>query len=169
MLAAGVDSGLYKVVWVLHILTAIVGLGGVMLNGLYAAEAKKRPGPAGRAVSEANYAVAAIAEYFIYAIAVFGILLVLLSDGGWEWGQTWIWLSLVLFAVSLGISHTVLIPGHRRINGLLAEMEQGPPAAGPPPQVAQIEALGKRQAAASMVMDLLLVTFLALMIWKPGA
>ena len=33
----GVNSGIYKFLLVLHILTAIVGLGGVMLNGLYAA------------------------------------------------------------------------------------------------------------------------------------
>jgi hypothetical protein len=49
-------------------------------------------------------------------------------------------------------------------------MEQvPPPAAGPPPQVAQIEALGTRMAGTSMILHLALVSILALMIWKPGS
>ena len=61
----------------LHILSAIVGLGAVMLNGIYAAQGQKRPGPPGRAISEANFAVSQVAEKVIYLIPVFGILLVL--------------------------------------------------------------------------------------------
>jgi hypothetical protein len=166
----GLDSGIYKTLLVLHILTAIVGLGAVMLNGLYAAQAQKWQGPPGRAVSEANFAVSNIGEKFIYLIPVFGILLVLSSDKAWEFGDAWIWMALALFAIAMAISHTVLIPGHRQINTLLAEMEQGPPpAGGPPPQVAQIQALGKKQAAAGMTLNLFVVAFLVLMIWKPGA
>jgi uncharacterized membrane protein len=166
---AAYGSGLYKTLLVLHILTAIVGLGAVMLNGLYAAQAQRRPGPGGRAVSEANYAVTSIGEYFIYAMPVFGILLVMVGNPPWKFSQTWIWLSLLLYVLAIGISHSILIPGHRKINALLAEMEQGPPpTAGPPPQVAQVHALGKRQAAAGATLNIFVVIFLILMIWKPG-
>lgn len=162
-------SSLFKIILVLHVLSAIVGLGGVILNGVYAAQAQKRPGPEGRAVSEANFAVSDIAEKVIYLIPVFGILLVLTSEGAFEFSNTFVWLSLLLFTGALGISHSVLIPGHKKINALLLEMEQGPPpAGGPPPQVAAIQALGKKQATASMVLDLILVVILALMIWQPG-
>ena len=41
-------SGYYNVLLVLHILSAIIGLGSVMLNGLYLSQAQRRPGPAGR-------------------------------------------------------------------------------------------------------------------------
>ena len=165
----GPGTDIYRIVLLLHILTAIIGFGGVLLNGVYAAEGKKRPGPGGRAIAEANYAVSVgWAEKSIYAVPVFGILLVLMSDSAWEWEQTWIWTSLALYVVSLGLSHGVLIPGARQINVLLAEMEQaGPPVGGPPPQVAQIEALGKRQGMVSMVLDLALIAMLALMIWRP--
>src|SRR5580765_4903235 len=147
------ESGLsntFKVLLVLHILSAIVGIGGVVLNGLYAAQAQKRQGPTGRAVSEANYAVTSVAEKVIYLIPVFGILLVIAAPGDFiQFSDTFVWLSLVLFAIALGISHSVLIPGHKKINSLLLEMEQGPPpVGGPPPQVAQIQALGQRQGAA---------------------
>jgi len=165
------ESGLsntFKVLLVLHILSAIVGIGGVTLNGLYAAQAQKRQGPTGRAVSEANLAVTNVAEKVIYLVPVFGILLVFASNDFVKFSYTFVWLSLVLFVIAIGISHSALIPGHKKINSLLLEMEQGPsPVGGPPPQVAQIEELGKRQGAAALVLDLLLVVILCLMIWQP--
>jgi hypothetical protein len=165
----GLNSGIFKLLLVLHILSAIVGLGAVMLNGLYAVQSQKRPGPPGRAVSEANFAVSGIAEKVIYLIPVFGILLVLASDSAIKFSNTFVWLSLALFIGALGVSHTVLTPGHRKINALLLEMEQGPPpAGGPPPQVAQIQALGKRQAAAGASLNVVVAVILILMIWKPG-
>jgi hypothetical protein len=162
-------SGIFKVLLVLHILSAIVGIGGVILNGLYAAQAQKWQGPPGRAISEANYAVTSVAEKVIYLIPVFGILLVLASDDVFKFSTTFVWLSLVLFIIAIGISHALLIPGHRKINSLLLEMEQGPaPVGGPPPQVAQIQALGQTQGVTAMVLDLILVAILCLMIWQPG-
>jgi hypothetical protein len=164
----GLNSGIFKLLLVLHILSAIVGLGAVMLNGLYAAQSQKRPGPAGRAVSEANYAVSSIAEKVIYLIPVFGILLVLASDSAIKFSYTFVWLSLVLFIGALGVSHSVLFPGQRKINELLLEMEQGPPpAGGAPPQLAQIQALGRRQAAAGATLNVVTAVILILMIWKP--
>jgi uncharacterized membrane protein len=162
-------SGYYNVLLVLHILTAIIGLGSVMLNGIYAAQAQKRPGPGGRAVSEANFFVSNVGEKFIYAIPIFGILLVLASHKAWTFGQTWIWLALVLYVIAIGISHAVLIPGHKRINALLAEMEQGPPpAGGPPAQTVELQAIGKKMAGAGTALDIFVVVFLILMVWKPG-
>jgi Predicted integral membrane protein (DUF2269) len=168
MLAYEFGSGVFKALVVLHVLSAIVGIGGVLLNGFYAAEAQKRPGPNGRAVSEANFAVTGIAEKVIYLIPVFGILLVLASDGAIKFSNIFVWLSLVLFIAAIGLSHSILIPGHKSINALLLEMEQGPPpVGGPPPQVAQIQALGKKQAGTAMVLNLILVVILVLMIWQP--
>ena len=164
----GTNSGIFKLLLVLHILSAIVGLGAVMLNGLYAAQAQKRPGPTGRAVSEANFAVSDVAEKVIYLIPIFGILLVLASDGGIEFKNTFVWLGLLLYIGALGVSHSVLIPGHKKINALLLEMEQGPPpAGGPPPQVAQIQALGKKQAAAGGSLNVVVAVILVLMVWQP--
>ena len=100
---------------------------------------------------------------------MFGILLVLTSDGAFKFSNTFVWLALALFIGALGVSHSILIPGHKKINALLLEMEQGPPpAGGPPPQVAQIQALGKRQAAAGMSLNVVLTVILVLMIWQPA-
>ena len=164
----GLDGDLYKAVLVLHIVAAIVGFGAVFLNGVYAAQSKKRPGPEGRAVLEANLAVTDIAEKLIYAVPVLGIVLVLISDDAWSFSDTWIWLSIVLYVVGIGVSHAVLLPGGKKIHALLLEMEAGPPpAGGPPPQVAAVEAIGKRQAAAGGFLNILLVVLVGLMVFKP--
>jgi hypothetical protein len=165
----GTNTGIYKFFLVCHVLVAIVGLGAVMLNGIYAAQAQKRQGPAGRAVSEANEFVSNIGEKFIYLIPVFGILLVIFSNKAWKFSTTFVWLALLLYAIAIGISHAVMIPGQRKINELLLQMEQNPPAAGgAPPQVAEVQAIGKRMAPAGAVLNLLVVAILFVMVWKPG-
>jgi uncharacterized membrane protein len=167
------DGTWYKVVLLLHILCAIIGFGTVFLNGLYGREAKQRPGPGGAAITAANYNVSKIAEYFIYAVFVFGFALVGMSDKAWKFGQTWVWLAIVLYLVGIAVSHVVLLPAARRMRDLSAELATaGPPpagATGPPPQVAEMQQLGKRLGASSTFLHLLLVVILVLMIWKPGA
>ena len=165
---ANTNSGLYKTLLVLHILTAIVGLGAVMLNGIYASQAARRSGSQRRAVSEANFFVSSIGEYFIYAIPIFGILLVLASDKAWKFSQTWIWLALTVYVVAIGISHAIMIPGHKRLNALFAEMEDGPASAPDSPQALEVDAIGKKLAVGGMILNLAVVVFLVLMIWKPG-
>jgi hypothetical protein len=166
----GGNSGIYKLLLVLHILSAIVGLGAVMLNGLYAAQMQKWQGPPARAIGEANFAVSSVAEYVIYTIPLWGILLVLASeDDIIEFSQTWVWLSLLLFIIAIRISHAAMFPGAKKINALMAEMEHGPPPSdAAPPQVAEIQALGQRQAIGGAVLNVIAVVILVLMIWKPG-
>ena len=165
MLAA-YNSGLYKTLLVLHILVAIVGLGAVMLNGLYAAQAQKRPGPAGRrAVFEANFFVTTIAEYFIYTIPIFGILLLVSSDKLWKFSQTWVWLALVVYFVAIGISHGVMKPGTKKVLALMRETEETRRRI---PGRRQLEAVGKRLAAGGAALNIIVVVPLVLMIWKPG-
>jgi|tagenome__1003787_1003787.scaffolds.fasta_scaffold19888936_2 uncharacterized membrane protein len=170
----GITSTAYKIVLLLHILCAIVGFGTVFLNGLYGAQAKRRPGPGGLAIQEANLFVSKIAEYFIYAVFILGIGLVSMSDEAWKFSQTWIWLAMLLYIVGIGVSHGVLFPNAKKLRDLSAELVAvGPPPAdappGPPPQVAEMERRGKTLGAASTFLHLLLVAILVLMIWKPGA
>jgi hypothetical protein len=161
----------YDLVLVLHLVAVIVGFGTVVLNGLYGAESEKRKGPGGLAIGEANLRVSTIAEWFIYTVPLSGIGLVLLSDA-WDFDQTWVWLSLALYTVGIGVSHASQIPAAKRMNVLAAELVAGPPPgaapAGPPPQVAEMEQLGKRLAAGGAFLNLLLATILVLMVFKPG-
>jgi uncharacterized membrane protein len=168
----GIGSTGYKIVLVLHLLSVIVGFGTVVLNGIRGAEAKKRPGPGGLAIGESGYRVNKVAEYFIYAVPVFGLGLVGMSDDGWKFSQTWVWLALLLYVIGIAVSHAVLIPSEKRMNVLAAELvAAGPPpagASGPPPQVVEMEGLEKKLAASGTFLNLLVVVVVILMVFKPG-
>jgi len=157
----GTNSGIYKLLFLLHMLAVIGGIGTVVLNGVYAAKAKAAGGSGGTAVTVANYEVSDVAEKLIYTIPIWGILMVLVSDDAIGFGDTWIWLSMLLYVVALGISHAVLIPSHRRYNELAAS--EGGPSAG-----AEAQGLEKKMAAGGTALNLIVVVLVALMIWKPG-
>ena len=166
-------SGAYKFVLVLHILCAIIGFGANFLNALYFREVQRRQGREGLAIAEANFNVGQVGEYFIYAVAVLGILLVLLSDDVYEFTNTFIWASIVIYIVALGIVHGVMIPTEKRMQVLMRGLADGPPAGapaggGPPPQVAELEQLGKKAAAGGTTLQVMLIVILFLMVWQPG-
>jgi uncharacterized membrane protein len=164
----------YDLLLLLHILVAIVGFGAVFLNGIYGAQAKARRGSEGLAIVQANFLVSSIAEYFIYAVFVTGLLLVLISDSVWEFSQTWVWLSIVLYLAGIGISHGVLQPNVKRMISLMEQLAHmgatpaGAAAGAPPPQVMELEERGKRVGLASTALHVILVIILYLMIFKPG-
>lgn len=170
----GIDSGIYKTLLVLHILSAIVGFGGVMLNGLYGNEVKKRRGPEGLAIMDTNMFVSTkVAQTAIYLVFVFGVLLVVTSDDVWSFGEMWVSLSMGLYVIALGLSHGVMQPTLKRMRALMAELvDMGPPppqgaTGGPPPQAVELEQRGKTVAAVGAVLNLMVVVILALMVWKP--
>ena len=155
---------------VLHILTVVIGLGTVFLNGVYGAQIKARRGPEGLAIAEANLTVTKLAEWFIYAIPIFGIALVFMSDDVIKFDETWVWLSLLLYIVAIGLSHGLLLPSVKRMHVLMKEMLAGPPPeGGPPPQAAEMEKLGKKVGAVGATLNLLVVVIIVLMVFKPGS
>jgi len=169
LLAVGLNSGIYKLLLVLHILCAIVGIGGVTLNAFYGLAAQRRKGPAALAIAQTNYDVSMIAEKFIYAVFPLGILLVLTSDDAWSFSDLWIWLSMLVYIAALGISHGLVLPTARRMHTLMADLVSRPPApGGPPPEVAQLEALGKKIGMSSTLLHVATVALVALMVWKPA-
>lgn len=170
-----VTSGIYRLVLVLHILSAIVGFGAVLLNGIYADEIKKHQGPEGIAIFDANWrASVKWGEKFIYAVPIFGLALVGMSDKVIKFSHTWVWLALVLYVIALGIVHGIHLPNLRRMRALMGELAaMGPPpagtqSAGPPPQVAEIERRGQTANMLGMLLSLFVVAILVLMVFKPG-
>lgn len=169
----GINSGIYKLVLVLHILSAIVGFGAVFLNGIYGQQARSRRGPEGLAITQANFLVSRIAQFFIYAVFLFGILLVALSDKAWSFSDSWITAAIVLYIIGIGLSHGLLFPNVRRIIGLQEELvAMGPPPAGatggqPPPQVVELQERGRRVGLVSTLLQVDLVVILMLMVWGP--
>ncbi|MGH9226460.1 MAG: DUF2269 family protein [Acidimicrobiales bacterium] len=172
----GVNSGFYKFILLLHIFTVIAGFGPTIIAPFFGMEAKARRGREGLAIAEATEKVIATrAELFIYAVPIFGILLVLVSDDSWKFSQTWISLSFLLYIAALAIVHTVHMPNLKAMNRAMAVLAEGPPpgagaaTGGPPPQVAELEERGRKAGMVGGLLNLMLIAVLVLMIWKPGA
>ncbi|MBW3555460.1 MAG: DUF2269 domain-containing protein [Actinobacteria bacterium] len=157
----GVNSTLYNLVFVLHLVAVVVGFGSMFMNGAYGAQARRRRGPGGQAIGEATLAVTKMAQYAVYSVPVFGILLIVLSDGVWEFSHMWISLSFLLYFVAVGLVHGLVFPAAKRMNDLVG-------ASGGTGEVAQMEALEKRVALGGMIVNLLVVVTIALMVFKPG-
>jgi hypothetical protein len=163
----------YKYLLFGHLLCVIVGIGNTAMNPVYGTFAKNRQGPGGLAVTEANFKAGHVGEWFIYGIPVFGILMVL-DNKGIDFDQTWIWLTLLLYVIALGIVHGALFPRVRRMITLQQELvamgppPEGAPAGGPPPQVGELETLGGQVGAMGGTLHLIAVVLLVLMVWKPG-
>jgi hypothetical protein len=165
---AGLQSGPYRVVLLLHILCAIIGLGGVTLNGVYAVASRKALGHGGLAIVRANAKSTKIAELFIYAVPILGFGLVGLSDDAWSFSQTWLWMALVVYAIALGVALGLLLPTFRKYEALVEQVETSGVA--PTPAVeSTLDGLLKKQAAMGGSLHLIIVVLLYLMIWKPGA
>jgi uncharacterized membrane protein len=168
----GIGSAAYKIVFMLHIISIVVGFGGVVLNGIYGAEAKKRKGPGGAAIGEANLAVTKIAEKVILTVPVWGILLVILSDGVWKFSQAWVAAAIVLFTLTMGFATGVQLKNQKRMSGLASELAAGGPppagASGPPPQVAEMEALEKKLGMGGAFLSFMIVVLIYVMVFKPG-
>jgi len=170
MFFAAINDDVYRILLVLHLVLVIVGFGGVVLNGVYGAQAQRRGGAEGLAITEANFFVSTkICEICIYLVPLVGFGLIGASDGAWTFSQTWVWLSLVLYVIALGITHSMIVPSVKRLVVLQRELVTGPPpAAGPPPQFAEMEKCGRRLAAASSINHVFLFVIILLMVFKWG-
>lgn len=166
----GLGGTAYRIVFILHILTLIFGFGPVVLTGLYHVQAARRGRQHAAAVGEVQFSVSKVAEKVIYLVFVTGVLLVLLSDEAWDFGDLWVSLAMLTYIVALGISHGVLSPNARRLNVLRRELAdlEGTDVGGTPEQEVELADRTKRAAAMGSVLDLLLVFILYLMVFKPG-
>lgn len=159
----GPDSDAYKVVLVLHLLTAIVGFGGVVVTGYFGAMAAARKGREGAAIGEVVEKGYSFSEWFIYAVPVLGIVLVLLSEDVFTFSQAWVSLSLLLYVVAIGLYHGLHRPTVRRITAILRETAGGSQAQAP-----ELDKLGRKAGMVGGVLNLLTVAIVVVMVFKPG-
>ena len=158
----GLNSGIYKLLFVLHILAVVVGFGPWMVAAAFGAKARARGGREGLAVAETTYdVIRTYSEWAVYAVPILGILLLLVSDDRWKFSQTWVSLSFLLYIVILGVAHGMYFKNLRRVNELLG--------AGGPSQAAELEQRTSQAAIANGIINLLVIVVIVLMVWKPGA
>jgi uncharacterized membrane protein len=175
VLAYNSTDGIYKLLLLCHILSAIVGFGSTFVYMIVGRESERRKGLEAVTLSETSAkAEKVLTNPFILATGVFGFIIAATADE-WSLGDGWISASLLLFVLSLLFSYGVHQPNVHKMNALVHELAaMGPPPedaapSGPPPQVAELERRGKLVKQYSGILHLALVAILVLMIWKPGA
>jgi uncharacterized membrane protein len=157
----GVDGDLYKAVLVLHILAAIVGFGGMFIAGFYGNEARDLPGREGLAVANTTLKVTGrIPTVAVCAVPILGILLIMLSDDSIKFSAMWVSLSFLLYIVLMGLATGIQVPTIRK----MVAMRAGADGA----QSMEMQAMGRKVATVSAIVNVLWVVTLILMVFKPG-
>ena len=156
MLAANFNSGPYRVVLILHILSAVVGFGGLFLDGLRARRALALGGPEGAAVlREQQFISNRVAEMGVYGTVVFGVVAIMLDDR-WEFSQGWVSMAFVLYVAAVGLQHAIIRPTTAALGDALGA---GATEAG---------AVEQKLMRFSAVSNLLVTLAIIVMVWKPG-
>lgn len=172
----GVTSFAYKLFFLLHLATIIIGFGSTFVFSMLGGKAK-RLGPTepkqAYAISHAAYETGKVlASPFIYAAGAFGLVLVVLSDSVWKFSQTWISAAFVLFIAAALIAIFLHNPNLKAMDELSRKLADGDvkpnPGGGPPKEVAELEERGGKAGMYGGVLHLMWLLLMIDMIWKPG-
>jgi len=146
----------------------------VLPEGAFAAACSKSGDPGlmlkvSEMIDEAGHV---LSSPFIWASGAFGLLLVVFGATAdpayWEFSETWISIAMTLYLVALGVSLGLHGPNLKRMLALQREMAAaGPPQGGPPPQLAELQARGKKAGMFGGILHLLFVLILLDMVFKP--
>jgi uncharacterized membrane protein len=147
LIAAYRDIG-YNIVLFLHVLTVIIAMAGAVGHPLLFALEEQRGDTdvialANRIQTPSRiYAI----SYGLTGLIGFGLV----SMGDLKWGETWLWLSIVLWVVSNGLLHGAMLPAERAV------------AAGDTSAMAKVNRIGP-------ILSLMILTVIFLMTVKPGS
>jgi hypothetical protein len=168
----GMDSFLYKLVYLLHLSTVVVGFGSSFVYPALASRARKMERPQGFALTRASLALARpLTLYPVIAAGLFGAVLVVLSDEIYKFSQTWISIAFLLWFIGLGVSIFLHLPNLKAMDGLQEQLVSGQVKGGPggpPPEVAELQARGKRAGMYGGILHLVWALLMIDMVWKPG-
>ncbi len=114
LIAAYGDTG-YNIVLFLHIAAVIVAMAPAVAHPIMFELEKRRDD--GDLVALAQR-VASASRIYAIAVVVAGVIgfgLVSMSDGLIQWGDTWVWLGIVVWVALNGVLHGAMIPAERAL------------------------------------------------------
>ncbi len=150
ILADYADTG-YNVVLLLHIIAVIVALAPVVVHPiLFTLEQRRADGDIVALAGRVTGLPSRIYTIALVVAGVLGIGLISMGDPVIEWGDTWVWLSVVLWLALNGVLHAVMLPAERALAG------------GDRTVVAKLDKVGP-------ALTVLVLVILYLMVLKPGA
>jgi uncharacterized membrane protein len=158
----------------LHIGCALLGFGGMAFNGIYLLHAHHRSPAERAAIMDANRDVSRVAEILIYAVPLFGLLVVATSKSVVSFKQGWLSAALTLYIIDIGILHGFVRRMQKQYNGLLERVNGSSGAAGAvgsdptaPPEVADLNRLEQSISYGWIAFDMVFLIVLYLMVFKP--
>jgi hypothetical protein len=145
-----------KLLMAVHLVLAVFAIGPLVHAATTAGRGVRR----GDGVATASASrMLRIYTYVSVLVVLAGMALMMQKEDGEklaEFDDTWIWLSLVLWAVAVGLVLGVIVPTLDKTTKLIEEQ-------------ASVVTLTARVAASGGVVALLMVTIVVLMAYKPGS
>ncbi len=121
ILFLAVAPGTYAVLLALHIVVAVVWVGGAVALAVLALVAERTKDDAGMLAvgKQAEWLGLRIFTPASFLVLVLGIALV--EKGNWEWGSFWVLAAVIGWVLSAAIGILFLSPESKRLNALAAE------------------------------------------------
>ena len=166
-LGLGTEGSLFRLVLLLHIACATIGFGAVSFNAIVRSRARERDGEVELILLEENAAITRIAEFFMYGVLIFGLLVALTSQNTWQLNQSWLSLSMLLYLVELGLLHGIIHRAEREYWVLVRQVNGGEQR-DQTVEVARLEHLEQRVSLGWAAFDIIFLVILYLMVFTPG-
>ena len=149
---------MFKIVLAVHLIAAVFAIGPLVHAATTAARGI-RQGDAAATASSAR--LLRLYSYASVVVVIAGFALMSSTSDEThkrtaEFSETWIWLSLLLWAIAIGLVFAVLVPGLNRAGALIGQSQ---PA----------RALMGRVAAAGGTIGLIFAAIVVLMVYRPGS
>jgi uncharacterized membrane protein len=147
---ADIGSGLYKLLYLGHIVTVLVAFAPAVIHPIIGAQAKADGEGALQRLS-GHMATNGRRVHFpaLVLTTAFGTGMVIVSDDLYGFDQTWISLAFLVWIALCGVVSGMLMPAERKLAGGDLEAE-------------------RKVTMGGQIATVLLLVMLYLMIWKPG-
>ncbi len=159
---------IYRIILLGHIGAAIVGFGALITHGSFHAAAVRSPSADAASVLRTTAGGARLAEYGLYAVLGFGIVLIALSDDVYRYSEAWISATFVVWILIVGLVHGLIRPARAQLLELASTTEPGGDDNDCLADLTEAQPSLARLAIGEAGTQLLLLGALVLMIWKPG-
>lgn len=160
-------SFLYKLFFLFHILCVVIGFGSTFVWAALGARTRHLDPATSLTVNRDILRLSQrLSSPFIYAAGAFGIGLVILSDKGIKFSDTWISIGLALFVIGALVAAFVLVPTQKRMIELQEELVNADSPAGiRPTQVDEISAATRKTAGVGGFLHLIFLLIMIDMVW----
>jgi hypothetical protein len=168
----------YDLFLFLHILAVVVGFGSTFVWPALASKARALPPEQGYAISHASLVTSKVlTRPVIWGVGITGIVLVYLwgdktDDVSGAFGEPWVSTAILLYVIGIAVSEVLHSPNLKAMDEIQERLVSGqtgaPAAGGPPPEVAELQARGKKAGMFGGILHLIFFVILILMVWKPG-